>query len=101
MNGFALLLGPLVLFLIGSIPLGISIVLTLHATAWRRWLAAGIAASAGVILAFEIYSALQGGNLTGLIWMLTTPILLLFMLAVVILQGAARRRSKSIPSDIG
>jgi hypothetical protein len=101
MNGFALLLGPLVLLLIGSIPMGISIVLTLYATGWRRWLAASTAAVAGLILAFEIYSSTQGGNLTGLIWMLTTPILFLFMLAVVILQGAARRRSKRASDDLG
>jgi len=87
-HGFALL--------IGIVPLVFVVLLTAWTTRWRRWIAAILAATTAGVLAFEIYSNLQEGNLTGLIWILSTPVIVLLaaLLGVAEWFDKSPRRSK-------
>lgn len=81
-HGFALL--------VGAIPFVASLLLAFVASSWRRWLAVALSIIAGAILAFEIYSASLDGNLTGLIWMISTPVVVIALVVLSFLEWSAR-----------
>ncbi len=67
---------------IGLTPLIISLLLAFLATSWRKWVSATLALIAGIIFAFELYSGSLGGNLTGLVWIMSTPFIAVTLLAL-------------------
>jgi len=58
---------------------------------WRRGLALGLALLAGVIFAFEIYSKTQDGNLTGLFWIFSLPVIVLGLIFVFVFEYNSTR----------
>jgi len=69
-----------------AVPSMLCVLLAVVCTGWRRWVAVAILVPVGGVFAFESYSASQGGNLTGLFCMLTTPGVLVGLLILFILE---------------
>jgi uncharacterized membrane protein len=76
---------------VGLIPLALSLLLVMFTTSWRRWMAVALVTISGAILAFEIYSGSLEGNLTGLIWMLSSPFVAILILTLAILEWSQSR----------
>lgn len=84
-------------------PLAAVLVLLVFSTGWRRWVAAAVAVPTAGVLAVELYSGWVGGTLTGLLWILSLPLVLvavgLLSAAELILRRSARRgRSSDAPT---
>ena len=82
---------------IGVIPFAISLLVCWVCTSWRQWLAIFLAIVTGAIFLFEIYSSSVGGNLTGLIWILSLPLVSIAIVALYVLEKVSSplKRSKS------
>lgn len=76
---------------IGLTPLMISLLLACFATSWRKWVSTILVLIAGSIFAFELYSGWLGGNLTGLIWIMSTPFIAVTLLALSAIEYLSRR----------
>jgi ABC-type dipeptide/oligopeptide/nickel transport system permease component len=81
--------GPILLVL--CLPFLFSSWIAYRSSSWRRLVAVLLALFAGLIFAIETYSLLQKGNLTALLTMLSTPIVLVCILVLVIAEGTAKR----------
>jgi hypothetical protein len=81
--------GPLLLVL--CLPFLFCSWIAYRSSSWRRLVAVLLALFAGLILAIETYSLLQKGNLTALLTMLSTPVVLVCILVLVIAEGTAKR----------
>lgn len=80
---------------VGLIPLAFSLLLVMFTTAWRRWMAVALVIISGTVLTFEIYSGSLDGNLTGLIWMLSSPFVAILILTLAILEWSQSRSHAS------
>jgi peptidoglycan/LPS O-acetylase OafA/YrhL len=81
--------GPLLLVL--CLPFLFCSWIAYRSSSWRRLVAVLLALFAGFILSIETYSLLQKGNLTTLLTMLSTPVVLVCILVLVIAEGTAKR----------
>ncbi len=80
---------------IGVIPFLICLLVCWFCSSWRRWVAAVLVISSGAIFLFEVYNASVGGNLTGLIWMLSLPIVFIATGVLYLMEKLARRLKKT------
>ncbi len=80
---------------IGVIPFAISLLMCWFCNSWRRWLAVVLALISGSIFFFEVYSATVGGNLTGLIWMLSLPVVSIAVVVLYVMEKMSRNLRKS------
>lgn len=76
---------------IGLTPLMISLLLACFATSWRKWASTILVLIAGSVFAFECYSGWLGGNLTGLVWIMSTPFIAVTLLALSAIECLSRR----------
>ncbi len=76
---------------IGIMPFLICLLVCWFCSSWRRWLAAVLVFSSGAIFLFEVYNASVGGNLTGLIWMLSLPVVFVAAGVLYLMEKLARR----------
>lgn len=81
--------------LVGIIPFSISLLMCWLCSSCRRWLAVALALFSGAIFLFEVYSASVRGNLTGLIWMLSLPVVLIAVVVLYVLEKVSMRLEKS------
>ena len=72
--------------LIGSLPCLACLLCAVGCQSWRRGLALGLALIAGGIFAFEIYSKTQDGNLTGLFWVFSLPVIVVGLILVLVFE---------------
>ncbi len=81
--------------IIGAMPFVLSLLVCWFCSSWRRWLAAVLALISGSIFLFEFFSASVGGNLTGLIWMLSLPVVSIATVVLYLMEKLSRRLKKS------
>jgi hypothetical protein len=89
---------------IGVMPFAISLLVCWVCTSWRQWLAVVLAIVTGAIFLFEIYSSSVGGNLTGLIWILSLPFVSIAVVALYVLEKVSsplKRSESQGPSQSG
>jgi hypothetical protein len=70
----------------------VSAVAALVCRGWRRWAAVAALVVTGPAFALDAYSAAGGGNLTGLITLLTAPVGALLVLPALAAECVARWR---------
>ena len=80
--------------IIGVMPFLIGLLVCWYCSSWRRWLAAVLALITGCIFLFEVYSASVSGNLTGLLWMLSLPVVLVATVVLYLMEKLARQLKK-------
>jgi hypothetical protein len=86
---------------VGVIPLTFSLLLAAFTKSWRRWLAIALILFAGSIFVFELYSGSLEGNLTGLIWIITTPFIAIAIVTISVLEWSSRSRRFDHADDAG
>ena len=89
---------------IGVIPFLICLLVCWFCSSWRRWIAAALVLMSGSIFLFEVYNASVGGNLTGLIWILSLPIVFIAAGVLYLMEKLAKRLQKpesSVPVPSG
>jgi uncharacterized membrane protein len=82
---------------VGVLPLAATALLALYFRSWRRWAAVALLVLTGGVFALEIYSASVGGSLTGLVWILSTPAVVIALLVLILLERITRRQSSEAP----